>query len=276
MRLLPDDPVEYLRQLGEAGDGPHDIAGAALMLSALDNPGCDLAPYIDHLAGITEQARLDTRLVTDAERAAHLLARVLAGHFGYDGDRLSYDDPRNADLIAVIDRRRGLPVSLGILYLHAARAAGFRAAGLHSPGHFLLRIGVHSTEALINPFNSGAAVEQESLGVLPGIRGIRKERSEALKPVDDIEILLRLENNQKLRAVEADDLSRALTLAKRMVLMAPKRPELWVDLAQLYEREGELGAARTAYEACLKLALPGAPLHNEAALGVEELRRRLN
>ena len=54
----------------------------------------------------------------------------MVGRYGYDGDRLSYDDPRNADLMAVIDRRRGLPVALGILYIHAARAAGFEARGL--------------------------------------------------------------------------------------------------------------------------------------------------
>jgi regulator of sirC expression with transglutaminase-like and TPR domain len=276
MRLLPDDPVEYLRQLGEAGHGPHDVAGAALMLSALDNPGRELGAYIDHLAELAEQARLDSRDVADAEIGAHALAALLAGKYGYDGDRLSYDDPKNADLISVIDRRRGLPVGLGILYLHAARAAGFQAAGLHSPGHFLLRVEIGRTQALIDPFNGGAVVDQECLGVLPAIRGIRKDRNESTQPVDDIEILLRLENNPKLRATETGDLPRALTLAKLMLLIAPKRPELWIELAQLHEQEGELGAARNAYNACLTLALPGAPLHNEAALGLEDLRRRLN
>lgn len=276
MRLLPEDPIEYLRRLGEAGSGPHDIAGAALMLSALDNPGSDLEPYIDHLAALAEQSKLEVRHAANAETAARLLATLLAGRHAYDGDRLSYDDPRNADLIAVIDRRRGLPVTLGILYLHTARAAGFRAAGLNSPGHFLLRIGVQSTEVLIDSFNGGAVVQQEGFGVLPSVRGIREGGNAAIKPVDDIDILLRLENNQKLRALQIGDVSRALTLASRTVLIAPKRPELWVELAQLYEREGELGAAHSAYDACLALARPGVPLHNEAALGRETLKRRLN
>jgi regulator of sirC expression with transglutaminase-like and TPR domain len=275
MRLLPEDPVEYLRQLGEAGEGTHDVAGAALMLSALDNPGCDLDPYIDHLAEITEQSGLEARHAGDAETGAHMLATLLAGRYGYDGDRLEYDDPRNADLIPVIDRRRGLPVTLGILYLHAARAAGFRATGLNSPGHFLLRLEVRGTEALIDPYNGGATPAQEGLGVPPGIQGIRAEHSASTAPVDDIEILLRLENNLKIRAMQVGELPRALAVAKRMVLIAPKRPDLWVDLAQLHEREGELGAARTAYSACLTLAQPGAPLHNEAALGLQALTRRL-
>src|ERR1700727_288795 len=110
MRLLPDDPLEYLRLLGESGNGPHDVAGAALMLSALDNPGCDLDPYIGHLAALAEQSKREARFAADAETAAQALASLLAGRYGYDGDRVSYDDPRNADLIAVIDRRCGLPV----------------------------------------------------------------------------------------------------------------------------------------------------------------------
>ena len=52
----------------------------------------------------------------------------------------TYDDPQNADLMAVIDRRRGLPVALGILYIHAARAAGLEASGLNTPDHFLLQL----------------------------------------------------------------------------------------------------------------------------------------
>jgi regulator of sirC expression with transglutaminase-like and TPR domain len=276
MRLFPEDPVEYLRQLGEAGEGTHDIAGAALMLSALDNPGCDLAPYIDHLREIAEQSRLEARHVHDAEAGARALATLLAGRYGYDGDRLSYDDLRNADIVSVIDRRRGLPVALGILYLHSARAAGFRATGLNSPGHFLLRMEFRGTEALVDPYNGGATLEREGLGVPPTAQGIRAEASASIVPVDDIEILLRLENNLKLRATQVGELSRALAVAKRMVLIAPKRPDLWLDLAQLHEREGELSAASTAYSACLTLAQPGAPLHNEAALGLQTLTRRLN
>ena len=141
------------------------------------------------------------RTIRSAEDGAHALARLLAGRLGYDGDRLSYDDPHNADLISVIDRRRGMPVALGILYLHAARAAGFQAVGLNTPGHFLLRIEFGSDEALIDPFNGGATLEREFLNAPPPMRagaGIRPA-----EPVGDVEVLLRLENNLKLRALQA-------------------------------------------------------------------------
>jgi regulator of sirC expression with transglutaminase-like and TPR domain len=176
----------------------------------------------------------------------------------------------------VIDRRRGLPVALGILYIHAARAAGFDAAGLNTPGHFLLRISLRGQEALIDPFNGGAAVDRERLGAPPSISALESGGSHMGETVTDIDVLLRLENNLKLRAIQVGERTRSLEIAKRMVLIAPKKPELWIDLARLNESTGALGAAQKAYEACLSLLQPGAGYHNEAALALHALKRRLN
>jgi regulator of sirC expression with transglutaminase-like and TPR domain len=268
------NPTAYLERIGASDGAPIDIATAALMLAALDHRGRHLAPYHAHLADIGSAAQAEGRTIRSAEDGAHALARLLAGRLGYDGDRLSYDDPRNADLISVIDRRRGMPVALGILYLHAARAAGFQAVGLNTPGHFLLRIEFGSDEALIDPFNGGATLEREFLNAPPPMRagaGIRPA-----EPVGDVEVLLRLENNLKLRAQQAGEKQRAVEIAERMVLFAPRRPELWLDLAQLREAAGALGAAQRAFEACLSLAPAGEALHNESSLALHALKRRLN
>ena len=146
--MQSSDATDYLRALGEAGDGPHPIAEAALLLSALDHAGRDLEPYMAHLTEIAEHARQEARLATNAENGARALANLLAGRYGYDGDRLSYDDPRNADFIAVIDRRRGLPVALGILYVHAARRPGSMRLALIRPGIFCSALGCAAARRL--------------------------------------------------------------------------------------------------------------------------------
>jgi regulator of sirC expression with transglutaminase-like and TPR domain len=271
-----EGPAERLRKIGETGDEPLDIAEAALMLSALDHGGRPLAPYQAHLAEIADHARAEAKMATTVEDGARALATLLVGRYGYDGDRLRYDDPQNADLITVIDRRRGLPVALGILYMHAARAAGFKATGLNSPGHFLLRITFRSGEALIDPFNGGAALERESLGAPPVMGLPGAEDSRPVETVGDIDVLLRLENNLKMRALQTGERMRALEIVKRMVLIAPRRPDLWIDLGRLNEATGALGAAQKSFEACLSLVPPGHGLHNEAALGLHALKRRLN
>jgi regulator of sirC expression with transglutaminase-like and TPR domain len=266
------DPADYLRQIGEAGDFVvHDIARVALMLSALDHVGRGVEPYESHLHEIAEAARSDARLTVHVQDGAQMLGALMVGRFGYDGDRRSYDDPQNADLMSVIDRRRGLPVALGILYIHAARAAGLEAFGLNSPNHFLLRISVRGQEALLDPFNGGA-LDPERLGG-PSVMGAAADIAD---PISDIDVLLRLQNNLKIRALNTGERSRALDIARRMVLIAPRKPELWMDVARLNEGAGALGAARKAYEACLSLANTDQGLHNEAALSLQALKRRLN
>ncbi|MBI1328948.1 MAG: hypothetical protein GC166_03480 [Alphaproteobacteria bacterium] len=269
-------PADYLKQLGETGEGPHDIAMAALMLSAMDHGNQPLGSYVSHLSEIADAARGEARLASHAEDGAKSLSALMVGRFGYDGDRVSFDDPLNADFMSVIDRRRGLPVALGILYIHAARAAGYEAQGLNTSGHFLLRIAVPGSEALIDPFNGGAALDREKLGAPPGMGSQAVEDVRLSEPVSDTEVLLRLINNIKIRALNLGERVRALEIARRMVMIAPRRPDLWLELARLNEVTGALGAARKAYESCLDIAKSGAPLHNEAAIALSSLKRRLN
>jgi regulator of sirC expression with transglutaminase-like and TPR domain len=265
------DPLEYLRRIGNSGPGPQDIARTALMLAALDHPKLPLEPYLAHLKDIEDAMRAEAGLILRVEDGARAVTGLLVGRLGYEGDRLEYDNPRNADLICVIDRRRGLPVALGILYLHAARAAGLRASGLNTQSHFVLRLSLRGDDAIIDPFNGGATIDREHMPV-----ELRTDDAGLAQPVSDTDVLLRLQNNLKMRALNAQDHERGLEMARRMVLIAPRRSDLWFELARLNEAMGVLGAARKAYEMCLELTRTGDGFHNEAAVALSQLKRRLN
>ncbi len=269
-------PAEYLRRLGLSGEGPHDLALAALMLAALDSPEKKLAPYRAHLAELGEVAKAQASFASEAEIAARAIGTVIAGRYGYDGERMNYDEPGNADLMTVIDRRRGLPVALGILYIHAARAAGMEACGLFAPGHFLLKLSVKGSEALIDAFNGGAALDKDRLNVPGMAAAAAADEADPLEAVSDIDVLLRLLNNVRGRALKARDTARATQIGERMVLIAPRRPGLWLDLARLQESAGSLSSARTSYEKSLKASKSGDGYHNEAMLALSALKRRLN
>jgi regulator of sirC expression with transglutaminase-like and TPR domain len=276
MSQTTDDPANYLKALGEAGEGPHNLTEAALMLSQLDHPQTALAPYRAHLDELGHYAKEEAKLATSAEYAARALSSLMVGRYGYDGDRLTYDDPQNADLMTVIDRRRGLPVALGILYIHAARAAGCAAEGLNSPGHFLMRISLRGSEALLDPFNGGVTLDREKLSTPPRMGGLAGGDPRIADAVSDTEVLLRLQNNLKQRATHSGEHGRALDNAKRMVLIGPRHTELWLELARLQEGAGSLGAAKKAYEAVMALSKAGDACLNEAALALHALKRRLN
>src|SRR5262249_5991570 len=147
----------------ESGDGPHDIAEAALMLGILDHDQASLDPYRQHLAEIAAAMRAEAGMIMRVGDGARAVAALLAGRLGYEGDRATYEDPRKADLGAVIDRRRGLPVALGVLYIHAARAAGMHAAGLDTQGHFVVRFTHRYNDVTVDPFHGSGIVDRDHM-----------------------------------------------------------------------------------------------------------------
>ena len=249
----PEDPAALLRALVSVPGPEIDIAGAALACAALDRLGrgldaLDLAPYRAHLDGIADDARAQ-----DDGTPPALLAAILAGDRGYRGDRDSYDDLANADLARVIDRRRGLPVALSVLWMHAARARGWRCSGVNMPGHFVLRLEAGGEGWILDPFSGGAVLDARDLEALVArVRGPgARPRAEDLAMVDDRSVLLRLQNNIRLRLREAGDVQGALDATGRMLVVQPRSTELWLEASAL---NAELGAFRAALD-CLDSAM---------------------
>ena len=258
-----------LRAAARAGEPLPEIGEIALAFSALDHPGVPLEPYRRHLAQLVRELAAEHAPSADADRQAEALRAVLAERHGYRGDRASYDAPENADLLRVIERRRGLPVSLGILGLHAARAQAWCLVGLRSPGHFLLRLEAGGLHLVLDPFDGFAVLDAHALGRrLEAALGEGAELSpDVIAPVSDREVLLRLANNIKARALEREDVARAAVVLERMLLMAPEQAELWRELGLVSLRQGALRRAREALKTEIKLS--------QSERGREEPRRLL-
>ena len=122
-----------IAELGLLDDEEIDLDLAALALSELDHEGIDLQPYWELLDKIGERLQLVSEAAETPEQQATALARVFYMEYGFLGDASHYDAPLNADLIRVLDRKRGLPISLSILYVAAARRLGWQASALATP-----------------------------------------------------------------------------------------------------------------------------------------------
>src|SRR5437763_3546597 len=160
MSELPDafDPEQcarYLRELGAAGSPVLPIGEAALALASFERPRVALSRYRQHLATLARDVGRHAGATGDLAAQAHALNEIILLKHGYSGDELTYDDLQNANLMRVVDRRKGLPVALGILYLHAARSQGWDAAGLAFPGHFLIRLADGAERVIVDPFHGG-------------------------------------------------------------------------------------------------------------------------
>ncbi len=247
----PDDALAYLKKLGEFSDRVTlDLAEASLALALPAHPGISINRYRHHFAELVDTARemrdqADDWRDTPQERAT-LLAQVMEGKFGYGGDHDTYDNLQNADIIRVVDRQKGLPVALGILYMHVARGLGWDARGLSFPGHFLFRIeGEGGQRAIIDPYQPGKIMDAASLrSILKKVVGGHAELAhEYYEPATDRDVLVRLQNNLKRRLIEGEDYETAASVLEVMRSFAPNERRAYFDEGVLRAKIGQIDRA---------------------------------
>jgi len=272
-----NDVQAALRAAGGQTDDEVDLAVTALLLAALDQPEASLQRYRDHLAELVRDTAALAKGQADLPGRAAVLGEVLFGRHGYAGDTQTYDDMQNANLMRVIDRRKGLPVALGILLLHAARAQGWTMHGLNFPGHFLLRLERASERLVIDPFDQAKVVGTFELRqLLKRMAGPEAELDpQHYRPMGNREILLRLQNNIKTRALGAADNERAAAVLRSMLLLAPDHAPSWREFALLEGFRGNLHSALGAVEQYRRHA-PDERGRRDAAMLLRHFRSQLN
>lgn len=277
------DPRQALEAIGLLPDTEIDIADAALQLARVDAPDADwraaraqLSELVrDVVAVAGEMTGSDER--PDVAARARVLSSVIAGQHHYHGDEESYDDPDNANMIRVIERRVGLPVALGILWLHAARAAGWNAHGCDFPGHFVLALEGPSKQLVIDAFAGGRMLDARQLrSLIKRVKGSNAELTPGLlQPMNTRAVLLRLQSNVKFRRLQSGDLPGALIAAEDMLRIAPDNAGLWREAAVMHQRLDHVGAALRCFERYLEL-VPRGDTALRARAAINELRTRLN
>jgi regulator of sirC expression with transglutaminase-like and TPR domain len=269
--------ANYLRELARLGSSVLPIAEAALALASFERPRVGLARYRQHLAMIARDVGRHPRAVGNIADRVQALNEIVLLKYGYTGDELTYDDLQNANMIRVVDRRKGLPVALGVLYIHAARAQGWEAFGLNFPGHFLVRVSEGPERAIVDPFHNGAVCDAAALrDLLKGTAGQNVELSPGhYAPVADRDVLLRLQNNLKSRLLQTADYAHALRVVETMLMLAPDLAELWREAGLMNARLGNMRASVGALEEYVVRAPEGTARHQAAAM-LQQMKTKLN
>jgi len=185
---------------------PDDVAGAALLVARVEFPVLDPHASMAQLDGLATRVGEALEAVGHApvrERIAAVNRTVYVDE-GFHANVAHYEDFRNNLLNVVLDRRTGIPISLAIAYMGAARRAGLPVRGVSFPGHFLLSVPAPTDEApsgaiILDPFAGGRelgdadcrALLAQQLGDDDGFH------RELLRPCDTRQIVTRLLNNLK-------------------------------------------------------------------------------
>lgn len=267
-----------LAKAGEAADDALDLAEVALLLASLDRPGVSLSPYRRLFASLAEGVRGYVAGAPDGVALrAEALAQIIHKRFGFGGHDDVFDDADASNLMRCIDRRLGLPVVLGLLYIDTAQKLGWAAGGMAFPSRFLLSLELAGERAVIDPFDGGRVLNVAGLrGLIKTVVGHEAELAPRyFERVSNRDVLLRMQNNKKIRLLRGGRFADALDVVESMLLFAPGRATLWREAGMLHAKLDQIDDAVRALSAYLERATDDASRYRTSML-LQELLGRLD
>jgi regulator of sirC expression with transglutaminase-like and TPR domain len=227
-----------------AEDASFPVLEAAVAVAQDDEPGLDVQGVLAQVDALAD--RLCRRVPGDAPPLQRLLLlnQYFFQELGFGGNVNDYYDRANRSLPAVLRTRRGIPLTLALVYIEIATQMGLHAEGVSFPGHFLVKLRMPMGEVVIDPF-TGRSLDREELEerLLPyrQQRGLVGDDAVPLglflQAAPGREMAARLLRNLKEVHRSARDWARLVAVARRLVILLPddweERRDLGLALAQL-------------------------------------------
>jgi regulator of sirC expression with transglutaminase-like and TPR domain len=272
---VTDSPRERFSAVVRRTDAEVDLGEAALLIACIEYPDLDVSRYLERLDQMADAVGRRIGSAGGADAAATALNAYLFQDEGFRGNEEHYYDPRNSFLNDVLDRRKGIPITLSTVYMEVARRLGLAVAGVGLPGHFIVRLGEGEAARLLDPFNAGALLSQsdcqERLNRLYGGKVRLDERM--LASVDRKHVLARMLRNLKVLYMKASEHQRALDVVDLLLRLNPYSGEDLRDRGLLYSAVGCYDWAARDLETYLSL-VPSAKEAEGLKLRISEMRHR--
>ncbi len=272
-------PLEYFASL-VAEDSSFALLEAAVAVAQDEYPQLDVQVVLSEIDALA--LRLKKRMPADAAPVQRLrfLNRFFYQELGFAGNVNDYYDRRNSYLNDVLVQRRGIPLTLALLYVELAGQLGLIARGVSFPGHFLVKLRMPQGEVVIDPFD-GRSLSREDLDerLAPyrrrqGLVGdFEAPLGLFLQAAPARDILARMLRNLKEIHRSARDSVRWLAVQQRLVVLLPQSWDERRDRALAHAALGQREAAIRDLEAYLQHR-PDADDARAMSEQLEQLRRQ--
>lgn len=262
----------FAREVDQASEQV-DLARAALLIAREEYPQLSIERHLGRLDQLAEEVRDRIGNEGAALIVFQEVLRTLYQRNGFRGNREAYYDPRNSFLSDVLDRRKGVPLTLGIVVLEVGWRLGLPLEGVNFPGHFLVRFPGSAIRLLVDPFEGGRIwFEDQAQELLDRVYGgMVRVRPRFLKAAGKREMLVRLLANLKGIYLNVQDNDRALAAIERILVIHPTAAGQIRDRGTLLARMGRPGEALEQLEWYLDYAPEASDARRIRTL-VEELK----
>ncbi len=255
--------LEYFAAL-VADDASLSVTEAAVAVGQDDEPRLDTQGVLAQIDALAE--RLRRRLPADAAplQTLRLLNTFFFRELGFAGNVNDYHDRRNSYLHEVLKTRRGIPITLAVIYIEIANQLGMQAQGVSFPGHFLVKLRMPRGEVILDPFSGQTLSRDELEDRLAPFRrrfGLTGDNEVPLglylQAAEPRDVVARLLRNLKEIHRRVGDRPRLAAVMQRLVTLLPQAWDERRDLALVLGELGRLEAASDSLQQYL-LQRPGA------------------
>ena len=265
---------ERFAELVSGSDASLDLARAALLIAAEEYPQLVPEPYLHRLDLFAEQVKDRLNDETAPPVVLNEISKLLFDEEGFRGNAEAYYDPRNSFLNDVLDRKLGIPLTLGIVFLEVGWRLDLPLRGVNFPGHFLLRYEGEAFRLLVDPFHHGQIrFEDQAQELLDRVYGGSVPmQADYLRGATKHDVLVRLLANLKTIYLNTRDDVKALAAIDRILLIKPDAAEEIRDRGMVLARTGKIDEAIQALSRYLEI-MPSAPDATRVKLLLDELTR---
>jgi regulator of sirC expression with transglutaminase-like and TPR domain len=224
--LDPPNPLGYFESLVQSDTG-FPLLEAAICLGQMQFPGLDVQGVLLQID--TWQQRLHERVPKDAAPMAKLmlLNQYFFKELGFGGNLNDYYAPDNSFVHHVVRARRGIPVSLAVVWLELAQGMGLDAAGVSFPGHFMVKVSLPTGQAVMDPMTGQSFGRDELVRMLQPYRPVEMDQDSDiplglyLQPAPSRDILVRMLRNLKEIYKSHRYGAQWLSVQERLVVLLP-------------------------------------------------------
>jgi regulator of sirC expression with transglutaminase-like and TPR domain len=244
-----------------------DLTLGTVLLARIEYPDLIAEHHVKRLDELA--ARSGAAGIGDPLRALHRLREFLFDEEGFRGNADDYYDPANSCLNQVLERKLGIPITLSVLMIEVGRRVGLPVHGVGLPGHFVVSATVGAESVLLDPFDGGTVLTQETAAeVVSRAVGRRVTlTAEHFAPVTKRQILVRMLANLKGAYVRREEWAKSLAIVERLIVVDVE-PSVFVrDRGSLLIKLGDLLRGAAEWERYLNA-------HPQAA-DAEKIKREL-
>ena len=273
LNLAVPSPLQYFSSLVES-DTHFPLLEAAVSLAQDEYPDLDVGQVLGDVDQLL--ARIKRRLPGDAPELQRLRAlnQFFFRDLGFGGNINDYYDPDNSYLNSVLRTRRGIPITLAVLWLELAVGLNLNARGVAFPGHFMVKVNLPKGQVVIDPFNGQSLSREELAERLEPFRQRSTVSDEfevpmglylqSATPRDIIARMLR--NLQDIHKTQ-EDWPRLIAVQDRLIVLQPDAWSEYRDRGLAWAAQGDVTYAVADLETYLA--------HADDALDIDAIAERV-